>query len=117
MKIQTEQLQFPRGAILQLLDKSLFQHIWIKWTAGYQVSAEITDMIMSAFKHFIQLCWRGDASKGCRIVALEDGHPCNRVFNEKILVVVADSGRKTSSTDPVAHDMDPLTEPELYPRN
>lgn len=81
--------------------------------AGYWVSAEITDMIMRGFKHFIQLYWRGDASKGCRIVAVEDGHPCNRIFNEKILVVVADCSRKTSSTDSVAHDMDPLTEPEL----
>lgn len=32
-------------------------------------------------------------------------------------VVIADGGRKSSSTDPVAHHMHPFTEPELHPGN
>lgn len=32
-------------------------------------------------------------------------------------VVIADGGRESSSTDPVAHHMDPFTEPELNPKN
>lgn len=32
-------------------------------------------------------------------------------------VVIADGGRESSSTDPVAHHMDPLTQPELHPEN
>lgn len=31
--------------------------------------------------------------------------------------MVVDGGRESSSTDPIAHDMDPFTEPELYPKN
>lgn len=31
-------------------------------------------------------------------------------------VVIADGRRESSSTDPVAHHMDPFTEPELNPK-
>lgn len=33
----------------------------------------------------------------------------------RLPVVIADSSGEASGTDPVAHDVDPLTEPELHP--
>lgn len=46
------------------------------------------------------------------------------IFVRKVLserayppVVIADSSRESSSTDSVAHDMDPFTEPRLNPKN
>lgn len=42
-------------------------------------------------------------------------HTDSSFFGSIFSVVVANSGRESSSTDPVAHDMNPLTEPELHP--
>lgn len=42
-----------------------------------------------------------------------------RLYNEEqhLPVVIADSGRESSSTDPEAHHMDPFTEPGLNPKH
>lgn len=42
---------------------------------------------------------------------------CKKGKEAHLPIVIEDGGRESSSTDPIAHYMDPFTEPQLNPKN